>query len=688
MRRLSTRGYFRSCMTLFLLAMAVTAAYLLLRERPERDQEIAQIFALLPGETQVLLAGDLRSEVDLPKLVGRVKQAVRDLPEGANSIASTETELGVSLEELASWFAPAGFVALFPLEGEDNLVGRSAETRPLDFVAGIAVVEEARLTEFIVKARQKSGTPAPSVQVIGGVPFQLTEASPGEKFGLGFYRGYLVLGSSVDALERLTARDDRLADDNQFRECLSRLEMRPGILGYAALRPNTSAALEVPELAQRVDDQTRQGVDSLEYAAMALDISGRNFTTTGYLKVDPASSSPLARALLGPTEVSGAGARFVPAEWAMYSALNLPYAWNVLVCALELSPAARTQVGMLPVGFTAMTGVALEDLWRVSTGEIGYSTNFIETLPEMLQQRALSSDPMGRTCALATLSIKDVEQARGVLETIYQKTGSRPQVVKTVDGIDILGFSQPGAHFCLVEAPSPCLVMAAGVDSLAALERALAVSKRPGDSVAGRDVFQDGLREAGGHLAMVDYSNWDPAVEALRAAEVPEEYRQQGDVLKSWLADLPSLEGTTFVKVEDSGLRWTSRGGGTTLLTGVGGFGAALLVPNFLRARGQGQLTACKSNLKNLGTGCEMYSTDHGGLYPPALENLTPNYLKTIPTCPAAGRDTYSGSYRVAERSASVADLYTMMCAGSHHSDSGIPADYPQYTAVQGLLVP
>ena len=43
---------------------------------------------------------------------------------------------------------------------------------------------------------------------------------------------------------------------------------------------------------------------------------------------------------------------------------------------------------------------------------------------------------------------------------------------------------------------------------------------------------------------------------------------------------------------------------------------AAILVPNFIRARAQGQLTACKSNLKNIGTAMEMYSTDWSGKYP------------------------------------------------------------------------
>ena len=44
---------------------------------------------------------------------------------------------------------------------------------------------------------------------------------------------------------------------------------------------------------------------------------------------------------------------------------------------------------------------------------------------------------------------------------------------------------------------------------------------------------------------------------------------------------------------------------------------AAILVPNFIRARAQGQLTACKSNLKNIGTALEMYSTDNSAVIRP-----------------------------------------------------------------------
>jgi len=107
---------------------------------------------------------------------------------------------------------------------------------------------------------------------------------------------------------------------------------------------------------------------------------------------------------------------------------------------------------------------------------------------------------------------------------------------------------------------------------------------------------------------------------------------------------------------------------------------AAILVPNFIRARAQGQVTACKSNLKNIGTALEMYSTDNSGRYPSAKTALTPNYLKTIPTCASIGTDAYGYS------AASNPDSYTAVCAGSNHSGVGLAADFPQYNSTQGLI--
>jgi hypothetical protein len=99
-------------------------------------------------------------------------------------------------------------------------------------------------------------------------------------------------------------------------------------------------------------------------------------------------------------------------------------------------------------------------------------------------------------------------------------------------------------------------------------------------------------------------------------------------------------------------------------------------------------LTGCKSNLKNIGTASEMYSTDNKGDYAPSLARLTPNYLRLIPTCPSVERNTYSRGYTAINSHVGQTpyNAYTVVCTGNNHVEHGLPRNYPQYTSVQGLI--
>lgn len=103
-------------------------------------------------------------------------------------------------------------------------------------------------------------------------------------------------------------------------------------------------------------------------------------------------------------------------------------------------------------------------------------------------------------------------------------------------------------------------------------------------------------------------------------------------------------------------------------------------------------LEACQQNLGKLGTALEMYSSDNGGRFPfgpgstwgrspRALSRLVGKYIDRIPTCPAAGRDTYSESYTVGYRP----DALTVFCRGSAHP--GLEADFPRYESWCGLTL-
>lgn len=171
---------------------------------------------------------------------------------------------------------------------------------------------------------------------------------------------------------------------------------------------------------------------------------------------------------------------------------------------------------------------------------------------------------------------------------------------------------------------------------------------------------------------------WAWALRAMHAdmtARVPD--MQAGDWGWAW-APLTLL---TILALRMRG-PWLPRALPIVLIQGVL-LAGTMLPRTFVRCHGQGKLTACKSILKNIGTALEMYSTDYCGHYPLSLSQLTPNYLKIIPTCPARAYDTYSCSY-ISHREP---DRYTFYCSGINHVSAGISSnDYPQYNSSQGLV--
>ena len=97
-----------------------------------------------------------------------------------------------------------------------------------------------------------------------------------------------------------------------------------------------------------------------------------------------------------------------------------------------------------------------------------------------------------------------------------------------------------------------------------------------------------------------------------------------------------------------------------------------------------GRLTACKSNLKNVATALEMYSSDNAGHYPRRLEDLLPGkYLRQLPTCPAAEKMTFT-DYQVSAKP----DNYSFSCVGDNHRASyhRSAPNYPSYSAFEGLV--
>jgi prepilin-type N-terminal cleavage/methylation domain-containing protein len=66
----------------------------------------------------------------------------------------------------------------------------------------------------------------------------------------------------------------------------------------------------------------------------------------------------------------------------------------------------------------------------------------------------------------------------------------------------------------------------------------------------------------------------------------------------------------------------------------------AIAIPNFVRARNSSRGKACQANLKQIDSATEQYLMDNRTTTYPALTALTPNYLKTAPSCPSGGTYT------------------------------------------------
>lgn len=112
---------------------------------------------------------------------------------------------------------------------------------------------------------------------------------------------------------------------------------------------------------------------------------------------------------------------------------------------------------------------------------------------------------------------------------------------------------------------------------------------------------------------------------------------------------------------------------------------AGILVPNFVRARAQANLSACEENLKSIATACEMYASQNDGCYPSSLNKLTPDYINKLPACPAGanattGTTSYYYYFRVNPNG------YCIHCAAMNHRPLDLASGCPNYSPFAGGL--
>lgn len=123
-----------------------------------------------------------------------------------------------------------------------------------------------------------------------------------------------------------------------------------------------------------------------------------------------------------------------------------------------------------------------------------------------------------------------------------------------------------------------------------------------------------------------------------------------------------------------------------SILFAVSSLVMAAMIPSYLRNPDQSKLSTCESQIKNLATAIEMYSSDWKGDGPETLQHLTPEYLRTIPLCPAGKGVPYGYSITVRDK-AGHAKGWEISCQSKGHSRVGIPDGYPRYNSKEGLLL-
>ncbi len=73
--------------------------------------------------------------------------------------------------------------------------------------------------------------------------------------------------------------------------------------------------------------------------------------------------------------------------------------------------------------------------------------------------------------------------------------------------------------------------------------------------------------------------------------------------------------------------------------------------------------SGCSYSISKIETALNNYKLKNKGSYPSSLSKLIPNYLKKIPECPSARKDTYSKSYVVS----TFPSGYFFCCSGKNH---------------------
>ena len=78
------------------------------------------------------------------------------------------------------------------------------------------------------------------------------------------------------------------------------------------------------------------------------------------------------------------------------------------------------------------------------------------------------------------------------------------------------------------------------------------------------------------------------------------------------------------------------------IVVAIIGLLAAIAIPNFVRARAKAQAEACIANLRQIEGAIQVWAVDNSlpDTSTPTWADLSPNYIRTQPSCPSGGTYT------------------------------------------------
>lgn len=656
--------YTRLLAALVLLAAAVALGlWFFQASRNPLGTQLGDLAGVAPADTQIFLAVDMRQQHHLSELVG----LAREYPDlTGKQLAELEAAAppGVKLEEMADWVAPAACMAWFPRAGQKSLLTRERANPPFEMAVVVGLNQADRFRQQFGPWLEKRGA---RVSQVEGLP---TWEMP--RLVVTIDRNMLVLTTSPDATARTLAaahgKAPSLSNEPHYREALLRVEHTQGGLAWAAPDRMLVPLGEMFPGSHQIDDQSLDAFRSLLYAIATVTPRADQTDLQAFLGIDPGSPSPWARALLKAPHSQAGAARFIPGDWGNYHALNLPYFYDAAMQAAMAFPPTRLQIAPLPMFFQFSLGFTPGNLFEALTGEVGLSTHLDPLKP---QEGAL----------VLVIGLKNRPRVEEILAKLAPHIGQlSPR--ETVDGTPLLALpGRPNLRFLLLD--QALLVMATrDPEKLAHSLLTVAAGKEP--SLADEPLMKQALAACGENWVALNYLSMarlaGPVLEAMKSRLEALSPSLQ-EVARQVAARAVKLESSAVVLVDPQGLRLRTFGNGLYSQTFTLGMLGALILPQMELGQAQGQAASCSSNLKSLGTALEMYSRDHKGHYPAALSALTPNYLKSLPTCPTTGLDTYSLTYQVSSKP----DAYTVFCQGRHHIAAGMPANHPELTSAHGL---